>query len=54
MKYEVVHDVSEDEIKEVEAETEEVKKKLNELELEAGLLHDPAYEAFLKLNRGKL
>ena len=37
-----------------EAETEEVKKKLNELELEAGLLHDPAYEAFLKLNRGKL
>lgn len=37
-----------------ETETEEVKKKLNELELEAGLLHDPAYEAFLKLNRGKL
>lgn len=37
-----------------EAETEEVKKKLNKLELEAGLLHDPAYEAFLKLNRGKL
>ena len=37
-----------------ETETEEVKKKLNELELEAGLLHDPAYEAFLKLNRDKL
>lgn len=37
-----------------EAETEEVRQKLNELELEAGLLHDPAYEAFLKLNRGKL
>ena len=40
--------------KDGDMETEAVKKRLNELELEAGLLHDPAYEAFLKLNRGNL
>lgn len=37
-----------------EVETANIKQELNELELEAGLLHDPAYEAFLKLNRGNL
>ncbi|MBQ7484093.1 MAG: AAA family ATPase [Bacteroidaceae bacterium] len=37
-----------------EIETEKVRKELNNLELEASLFHDPAYESFLKLNRGKL
>lgn len=31
-----------------------VKKELDELEYEAGLLHDPAYEAFLKFHRKDL
>ena len=33
---------------------ESVKKELDDLEREAHLLNDPAYEAFLKLNRGSL
>lgn len=37
-----------------EVDTETIKQELNDLELEAGLLHDPAYESFLKLNRGNL
>lgn len=37
-----------------EEDTEAIKQELNDLELEAGLLHDPAYEAFLKLNRSNL
>lgn len=37
-----------------EKETEQVKAELDELELEAGLLNDPAYEAYLRLNRGEL
>lgn len=35
-------------------ETEKVKAELDKLELEAGLLNDPAYEAYLRLNRGAL
>lgn len=37
-----------------ELETEQVKTELDELEIEAGLLNDPAYEAYLRLNRGKV
>ena len=36
------------------AETEQVKAKLDELEIEAGLLNDPAYEAYLRLYRGTI
>ena len=38
----------------VKEDMKKVKKKLNELKSEVGLLHDPVYEAFLKLNYGKL
>lgn len=37
-----------------ELETKQVKAKLDELEMEAGLLNDPAYEAYLRLNRGTI
>ncbi|MDE6485929.1 MAG: AAA family ATPase [Muribaculaceae bacterium] len=37
-----------------EVETEQVKTRLDELEMEAGLLNDPAYEAYLRLNRGTI
>ena len=38
----------------VKEDMKKVNKKLNELKSEVGLLHDPVYEAFLKLNYGKL
>ena len=38
----------------VKEDMKKVKTKLNELKSEVGLLHDPVYEAFLKLNYGKL
>lgn len=44
--YELVKAGEEDKLK-----IEDVKRELDELELKAGLLHDPAYEAFLKFNR---
>lgn len=37
-----------------EAETEEVRRQLEKLELEADLYHDPAYKSFLMLNKGRL
>lgn len=40
--------------KEGKAETEQVRKDLEQLELDASLFHDPAFEAALKLKRGEL
>lgn len=37
-----------------EENTEKIKAQLDELEMEAGLLNDPAYEAYLRLNRGTI
>lgn len=39
--------------KEDRTEIKQVKDQLDKLELDASLLNDPAYEAFLRLNRGK-
>lgn len=40
--------------KEGSVDIQEVQEKLRQLEIEASLFHDPAYEAFLLLNKGRL
>ena len=55
-KYELAHQYYElvKAGKEGTAETEQVRKDLDQLELDASLFHDPAFEAALRLKRGNL